>query len=547
LADVSIGSLQLRGGLQVRNTYFGSIILAFVALPLNAAITQPVRTDSGWVAGVPGRDQSVTAFKGIPFAAPPMGDMRWKAPAPPAAWKDVRKADSFGPSCIQTIVRERKPWTYEFMTHTEVSEDCLSLNVWTAAKSPNEKRPVYVYIYGGGFNEGSGAVPVYNGEGLAKKGIVVVTFNYRIGVLGFLAHPELTKESPYKASGNYGLLDQIAALRWIRNNIRAFGGDPARVTLGGQSAGGMSVHSLISSPLAKGLFHRAIVESGGSSIGGAGISLGSRRLSDAEMDGQNFMGARGAKSLAELRAMSWQKLTEPEQNTPSSGRSGGMPMLRFAPIVDGYCLPAAAQRVIAEGKQNDVPVLTGQNEGELGGLMGPQGRASADSFARQARQRYGNMADEFLKLYPASSDEAAETAQAQSSRDLSLVSMYLWARERAKTSKKKAFIYLWDHALPGPDAERYGAFHTGEVPYVMNTLYMSDRPFTGTDGKIANIMSSYWVNFMATGDPNGKGLKTWPAVGTRPEVMELGDRTGPVPAASDPARFVFFEKFLTQR
>ncbi len=522
------------------------LISVLIAMPLAAAISKPVKVEGGMLSGVPGKDPSVMVFKGIPYAAPPVGDMRWKAPAPPLAWKGIRKADGFGPSCIQNIVQERKPWTYEFMTHGEISEDCLSLNVWTAAKSASEKRPVYVYIHGGGFSEGSGAVPVYDGEGLAKKGIVVVTINYRLGVLGFLAHPGLTEESASKASGNYGLLDQIAALRWIRDNIKEFGGDPSRVTIGGQSAGGMSVHSLIASPLAKGLFHRAIVESGGSSIGG-GISLGTRSLAEAEADGQKFAESKGAHSLAELRTMSWQKLMEPVQDPAAAGRPAGMPMLRFSPIVDGYCLPASAQQVVARGKQNDVPTLTGANLGELGGMMMPQGPTTAESFAKQSRQRYGDMADEFLKLYPASTDAEAQASQTQSTRDQAMVSMYLWARERAKTAKTNAFIYLWDHTLPGPDAERFGAFHTGEVPYFMNTLYMSDRPFADADRKIADIVSSYLVNFISTGNPNGKGLPVWAPVGDKPEVMEVGDKIEPVPLAGNSVKIAFFEKLLTKK
>ncbi len=529
------------GGIRMRIVLAGLVLLALVVPSLPAAIKQPVKVDGGLVSGAPGKDPSVTAFKGIPFAAPPAGALRWKAPAPLVAWKGIRKADSFGPSCIQTIAKERKPWTYEFMTHGEISEDCLSLNVWTAAKSADEKRPVYVYFYGGGFNEGSGAVPVYDGEGLARKGIVVVTTNYRVGVLGFLSHPELSAETSPKASGNYGLLDQIAALHWVQNNIRAFGGNPASVTIGGQSAGGMSVHSLIASPLAKGLFHRAIVQSGGSTIGGAGISLGGRNLADAEKDGLKFAESKGAKSLAELRAMSWQTLT-----APAGASASPAPMLRFSPIVDGYVLPAAAQQVVIEGKQNDVPVLTGQNTGELGGLMAPQARMTAESFAKQARQRYRDAAEEFLKLYPAATDAEAEAAQAKSSRDQAMVAMYLWAQQRAKTAKTKAFIYLWDHTLPGPDAAQYGAFHTGEVPYVMNTLYMSDRPFVAADRKIAEMMSSYWANFIAAGDPNGKGLNRWPEVGDKKEVMELGDVTQPVPLAGSDARFEFFKRFLTR-
>lgn len=205
------------------------LLSAIVVLPLAAAIDEPVTINSGMVTGSSGKDPSVMVFKGIPYAAPPVGNMRWKAPVPPGSWEGALKADRVGPSCMQNIVQERKPWTYEFMTHGETSENCLSLNVWTAAKSSNEKLPVYVYIHGGGFSEGSGMVPVYDGEGLSRKGVVVVTINYRLGVLGFLAHPELTRESASKISGNYGLLDIIAALQWVRDNIQGFGGDPIDV------------------------------------------------------------------------------------------------------------------------------------------------------------------------------------------------------------------------------------------------------------------------------------------------------------------------------
>jgi carboxylesterase type B len=516
----------------------------FVTFPIAAAIKSPVKIKSGLVSGTPGRAPSVTVFKGIPFAAPPVGALRWAPAQPLLPWQGVRKGASFGASCIQSIVPERKPWTYEFMTHGEISEDCLFLNVWTAAKSPSERRPVFFYIYGGGFAEGSAAVPVYDGEGLAQKGLVVVTANYRLGVLGFLAHPELSKESRSKVSGNYGLLDQIAALRWVRDNIKAFGGDPNRVTIAGQSAGGMSVHDLVASPLAKGLFERAIVQSGGSSVGGGAIPLVVRTLADVEADGVRFAESKGVHSVAELRALTWQKLTEPLPTAAPA--KGAAPLFRFAPIVDGHVLPAPPREITAEGKQNDVPTLTGVNAGELGGLMGPQSPDTAESFVNRAQQQYGALADEFLKLYPAASDPQAAIAQVQSSRDMALVSLYLWAKQRAATAKTPAYAYLWDHALPGPDAARYGAFHTSEVPYVLDTLYMSDRPFAEKDRKIAAMMSSYWANFAATGNPNGNGLPRWSPVGDKPEIMEVGDKCGSIPPAGDAARFAFFERFLTR-
>jgi para-nitrobenzyl esterase len=511
----------------MRNIYAVVILLA---APAFGVVEQPVRVDGGLVSGVPGKDPSITAFKGIPFAAPPVGELRWRAPKQVLPWQGVRRADKFSASCIQNVVAERKPWTYEFMTHGEISEDCLYLNVWTAAKSGAEKRPVFVYLYGGGFSEGSAAVPVYDGEGLASKGLVVVTINYRVGVLGFLALPELTSESDHRASGNYGLLDQIAALQWVRENISRFGGDPGRVTLAGQSAGGMSVHDLTASPLAKGLFQRAIVESGGSNIDRAGFP-GPRTLAEAEADGKKFADSKGAKSLQELRAMSWRGLL-------ASGP-------RFAPIVDGYLLPAPVREIFAQGKQNDVVTLTGANTGELGGF-GPPGPVTPEAFIKHAQQRYGADADEFLKLYPARTSEEAKLALNQSLRDQALVSMYLWARQRSKTARTKVYEYLWDHALPGPDAAQFGAFHTSEVPYVFNTLYMSDRPFTDADRKIAVMMSSYWANFAATADPNGKGLAAWAPINENPEVMEVGDRTGPTAVAGSPAKFRFFETFLTK-
>ncbi len=521
----------------MRNVLTTVIPVILAVSSLAAAVSRPVKIDGGLVSGIADKNPSIVVFKGIPFAAPPVGDLRWRAPKPVVPWRGVRRADKFSASCIQNVVEERKPWTHEFMTHGDISEDCLYLNVWTGARSPAERRPVYVYLYGGGFSEGSAAVPVYDGVGLAKKGLVVVTINYRVGVLGFLAFPELTRESDHRASGNYGLLDQIAALEWVHDNITGFGGDPNRVTIAGQSAGGMSVHDLTASPLAKGLFQRATVESGGSNIDKAGLSLSARGLAEAEADGMKFAESKGAKSLKDLRAMSWQELTK-------AGPAGPVaPGLRFAPIVDGYSLPAPVREIFAQGKQNDVVTLTGANKDELGGF-GPQRPMTAESFRKLAQQRFGADAEEFLKLYPAATDEEAKLARSQSVRDQALVSMYLWARERSKTAKTKVYEYLWDHAIPGPDAQRFGAFHSSEVPYVMNTLYMSDRPFTDADRRIADMMSSYWAHFAATGDPNGTGLPHWPTIGEKPEIMEVGDKTAPISAAGSAAKFRFFEKYL---
>ncbi len=520
--------------------------LSILALPFAAALLplsafgQQVKITGGLVSGVPGSDPSIMTYKGIPFAAPPVGNLRWAAPQPLVAWPGVLKADKFSSSCVQQIVPQFGPWTYEFMTHNDVSEDCLYLNVFTPAKSAAARLPVFVHIYGGGFLGGSAAVPIYDGEGLAKKGLVVVTFNYRLGALGFLAHPELTKESPQHASGNYGLMDQIAALHWVHENIALFGGDPANVTIAGQSAGSMSVHDLTGSPLAKNLFHRAIAQSGGSTVGGVGLAIEPASLASAEAEGQKFAETKGAKTLADLRGLSWQQILAPVPGAdPMSGP-------RFAPIVDGYVLPASFMDIIAQGKQNDVETMTGGTTGELGGLFAPREPVTAKAFQEQARKRYGDKAEEFLKLYPAATDEQTQIAQRESTRDQALVAMYLWARVRSKTAKTKVYEYLWDHALPGPDAAKYGAFHSSEIPYVMNTLGRSDRPFTDSDKKIGALMSSYWANFAATGNPNGAGLPAWSALGAKPEIMEVGDKTDPIPLAGSPAKIAFFETFLSQ-
>ncbi len=496
---------------------------------LSAALSQPVKITGGMVSGVAGKNASVSVFKGLAYAAPPVGDLRWRAPKPVIPWQGVRKADQFGNSCIQSVVKERKPWTFEFMVHNDVSEDCLYLNVWTAAKAASEKRPVYVFIHGGGNVEGSGAIQTYDGEGLAKKGIVVVTVNYRLGVFGFFAHPELTQESDIHASGNYALLDLIAVLHWVQDNIAAFGGDPSKVTIGGQSAGASNTHSMVASPLAKGLFRGAIAESGSSYGPG-----NARTLRDAEQAGLKFAAAKGAHSLADLRKMSWQDIFAPALDLP-----------RFGPVVDGYVLPASPAEIFAQGKQNDVPTLTGGNLHDNNGSS-PHPTITAAAFRQQAKQRYGDLADEFLKLYPADNDEQARLSYNASLQDTMRVSTYLWAMNRAKTAKTDVFVYMWDHALPGPDAATYGAFHTSEVPYVMNAIDRCvDRTLTAADYKIADTLSTYWANFIRTGSPNGKGLPHWPSEKEKPATsFEIGDKYQPIPVAGDAAKQAFLEKAL---
>ena len=471
-----------------------SVLLAACATDNTIAPDRPIQIETGLISGIAGVDQAVTVFKGIPFAAPPVGDLRWRAPQPPQAWKGVRKADEYCKSCIQALTRKYMPWTEEYMIGNEVDEDCLGLNVWTAAKTNEEKRPVLVYIHGGAYTGGSGEVLLYNGESLAKKGIVVVTVNYRVDIMGFFTHPELTKESPNNSSGNYGLLDHIAALKWVKQNISAFGGDPDNVTISGQSAGAASIHYLTASPLAKGLFHKAIAQSGPWSKNRSGLNL-----EEGEKKGIAFATEWDKQSLKELRVMDALDLLE-----KSSQDFGN----RFLPIVDGWVLPKSVTEQYADGDQNDVPMLMGLNADERSSNA-TYGKISAEDFIANARNRYGEKADEYLTMYPASTDTVAGESQKQSFRDSGLANMGVWADFRSQTGSSKDFLYFFDRITPWPEFPQYGAFHSSEMPYVFNNQHLIDRPWESVDADLAEIMSSYWVNFITSGNPNGEGLPEW--------------------------------------
>jgi len=467
---------------------------------LSAAIDTPVKTDTGLVSGTPGKNPDVTVYKGLPFAAPPVGNLRWHAPTPVAKWDGVRKADDFGPMCMQAPGRGANP--------PKMSEDCLYLNVWTAAKSSSEKRPVIVWIHPGGYTSGSGASPGTDGEALAKKGAVVVTINYRLGVLGFFAQPELTKESDRGASGNYALMDQTAALDWVQKNIAGFGGDPKRVTVDGDSAGAASIGNLMGSPRTKGLFQRAIAESGA----WIGLSVGhTMTLSEAEQAGLKTGEAMGAPTLADLRA-------KPAADVLKGGRGGG-------PIIDGYFLPEDVGKVFAAGKQNDVPVLLGSNKDEGTFFLQP---TTAEKYKDQIHKRYGDQAEAFLKIYPGNTDEEASASQLAAFRDELGWVMRNWAALQTKTGKSKAYLYYFTHEPPemsstSPRGGRgSGATHGSEAAYVFENL-LPPRPWTDADRQLSDTISSYWVNFAATGDPNGKGLPKWTA--WKPDQrMVLGDK-----------------------
>jgi para-nitrobenzyl esterase len=372
---------------------------------------------------------------------------------------------------------------------TTMSEDCLYLNVYSAAASAAERRPVMVWIHGGAFTSGAGAI--YQGEDLARKGVIVVTVNYRLGVFGFLAHPELSKESSSHVSGNYAFLDQIAALRWVQKNIAAFGGDPSRVTIFGESAGSWSINSLVATPLAKGLFHRAIGESGGQ------FTI-TRTLTAAEDAGKRFAESGSAPSLAALRAMPAQAVFDLEGFQTSA-------------TVDGYVFPADVLTIFKTGKQNDVPTLIGSNADE--GSIFTRDTTTVAGFKAQIGQQMGAKADEYLAFYPATNDQDARRAQAASMRDQTFGwQMRTWARLQTETGKSKVFLYYLSQAPPLDNAAWLGAQHGSEIPYAFNWPnghHSTVVPWTAADKALAEQVSSFWVNFAATGDPNGKGLPVW--------------------------------------
>lgn len=482
-----------------------------------AAIDDPVRLDTGMISGTATDSPEVRVFKGIPYAAPPVGDLRWRVPKPAAHWEGTRKGDEFSAVCMQG-------------GNQKMSEDCLYLNVWTGAKTANEKRPVMFWIYGGGYYTGSGSQAMYDGAALAQKGAVVVTFNYRLGNFGFFAHPDLTKESDRRGAANFGVMDAIAALEWVQKNIARFGGDPKRVTIFGESAGSGMVANLMTIPSAKGLFERAIGES--SSWATTRVAP-LNTLAEAEQDGVKLADTVGAKSLADLRA-------QPAEAIQKAGRGQG-------PVVDGWLIPEDPGKVFAAGKQIDVPVLTGSNRDES---FGGNPKSAAD-FVAQVRKRFGDMADAFLKLYPADSDEQARESAFYSGRDEMAFVMRNWARLAEKPGKSKAFVYYFTEQPPRlPNAR--GAFapgphgsatHVSEILYAFGHLDGS-RPWTDSDRQVADAMSSYWVNFAKNGDPNGKGLNPWRVYdGKLSSVMVLGN---PPEGAQTPteAQLAFFQSYF---
>ena len=482
--------------------------LLLIVLSATAAITlaqnPKTSTESGTISGI--HENGLSIYKGVPFAAPPVGDLRWRLPVHLAPWTGTHKADAFAPACMQvgvSMLGETPP---------AVSEDCLYLNIWTPAKMQQERLPVIVWIYGGGFVNGSASMPLYWGDRLAHKGVIVVTIAYRLGPLGFLAHPELTRESPHHSSGNYGLMDQIAALEWIQRNIAAFGGDPKNVTIAGQSSGAMSVSILMASPLAKGLFHRAIGESGGLF---EPLQLAPKYLlSNAERDGEKYAASLGATSLPELRRLPADRLT---------GDGGGI----VHPVIEPYLLPASPYEAFTSGQQNDVPLLLGSNAEEARSLTDVT-HVKAATFDGDLEHSFGQLPPSLIAAYPHATDEEARQARLDLERDLRFAwDMWAWARLQASTGKSPVYYYSFRQKPPFPAGsvyEGWGASHFAELWYVFDHLDQSPWRWSAADRRVAEEMSTYWVNFAKSGNPNGHNLPPWPAfVNPDSNVLSIGD------------------------
>jgi para-nitrobenzyl esterase len=472
---------------------------------------KPVKTQSGMVQGT--LEDGVAVYKGIPFAAPPLGDLRWRAPQAPAAWTGIRNTDNFAPACVQVPIVNKELG----MESVATNEDCLYLNVWTPAKSANEKLAVMVWIYGGGFTIGGTSMSMYDGKNLAKKGVILVSVSYRLGAFGFMAHPELSREQGGH-SGNYGLLDQIAGLQWVKRNIPAFGGDPSRVTIFGESAGGISVSMLSASPLAKGLFHGAISESGGNfgperqagNEGGENMDS----LAAAEKNGTAFLTKLGAASIADARKKSAEEILK--NSPPGLGTAW--------PIFDGYALLGDQYKLYEAKRYNDTAILVGTNSDE-GALFVPF--AKADAYQKNIRAGYGDYADKILAAYPGGTDPDALRSSRDMFRDATFAwPTWTWARLQSKTGKGKVFVYYFSHRPNYPNAPVYkdwGAAHAGEIAYVFDN-FPAAMPATASDRTVSDEISSYWVNFAKKGDPNGEGLPNWPAfTNTSAQVMNLDD------------------------
>jgi para-nitrobenzyl esterase len=484
-----------------------SVIGASFAVSAALAQDMPRTIDGGKVSGVPGRDPSVLVFKGIPYGAPPVGNLRWRAPQPVKPWSGVKVATEVGPACVGR--------NFGSIPAGGMSENCLYLNVWTPTHEIRTKLPVLVWIHGGGFQGGSGYHPSYEGEEFARQGVVVVTFNYRVGVLGFLAHPELSRETAAHASGNFGMLDQIAALKWVQRNISQFGGDPAKVTIAGESAGAYSVSALTTSPMAQGLFRAAIAESGAFMLPKHDAI---RSLASAEEIGLDFMKQLGASNIEAMRALSADQLMKAVEQMPD--------FFAFQPCIDGEFLTEPVYSTYAKNKQAKMPLLIGNNTDEGAFLIPPQ-RSTTEALQARIDQVYAGNGSLVRSAYPSSTpDELLRSELNLYADDGFNYPMWKWA-ELQNAAGLPVYFYIFGRVLPPMPGQKYkevprekiGAFHGDEVPYVFGNLdrvsaALDMAPRKGRwepcDYALSNVMLQYWANFVKKGNPDGRDLPVWP-------------------------------------
>ncbi|WP_263309896.1 carboxylesterase/lipase family protein [Brachybacterium atlanticum] len=504
------------------------------------ARTPPVATSEGPVQGVVNDERTVEIFAGIPYAAPPVGSLRWSAPTRPAPREQVLHADRFSPVPVQPTSRftsralsriVQAPLEGTLLNPYRTSEDSLSLNIWRSTAPGSEALPVIVYIPGGGFATGSGALPLYDGEALASRGdVITVTLNYRLGVLGFLAHEDLAAESADGASGNYGIQDQIAALEWVQENIASFGGDPDRITVAGESAGGESVCILGASPLTTGLVS-GIIGSSGACMGTTGSTSDGDQYDTreaAEQAGELLSERLDGASIEEMREMPLDRLLDASADLDQHWR----------PSVDGHVLPASPSEIYASGRQLDVPILIGSNADEASLALALPGTPEVEEYRADARETYGDLAEQYLALYPGDTPEQARDSTLQAQTDSVMTrAMLRWARLHSGSATAEAYLYFFTHTPPEKGLERYGAYHGAEVAYAFDNLGADhDADYTEADHRLRDQLSGYWVDFARTGDPNGPSRPNWPTHRSAPEqVMELsgaGGQVAPRPRAA---------------
>ncbi|SFS20885.1 para-nitrobenzyl esterase [Granulicella pectinivorans] len=501
-------------------------LFALASAPLRAADDLTVKVTGGQVAGALTEDGRVEKFLGIPYAAPPVGDLRWKAPQPVVAWEGVKPARDFGNHCMQASA-----FSDMLFRDPGESEDCLTLNVWAPVKA--NKLPVMVWIYGGGYQGGSASEGRQDGEALAHRGVIVVSMNYRLGIWGFLVHPELTAESPHRASGNYGLMDQSAALAWVKQNIEAFGGDPGNVTLFGESAGSFSVSTQMASPLSKGLFHKAIGESGGA-LYASGPQAKTRKEREA-IDSAYMLKAFGTTKISELRKLTSEQLKTAIMSKETPGR--------FGPDVDGYFLPDSVASIYKAGKQAHVPLIAGWNADE----GGTKARDMPFEFRAKAEKEFPDKADQFVLLYPSGREVLSRRAANDYAGDKFIAySTWRWLEAQVKTGGQPVYRYHFELPAPGDKYHKAdsGAFHSDEINYVFGTLEHRPEAVWGPEHFVlSEKMGEYWTNFAKTGDPNGPGLPRWPVYG--PEDWTVLHLNAIVVAQPDDlrARYLFLDSY----